>query len=115
MNINKTLSRYLREEDMQNLPAKPVNKFPDLTLGRHNDTEDSVDLEQLKMGIEVELEHVPDGTSSDLAHEIAKRIALDHLAENSKYYTYLKEMEKTNDGPEDNWSKEKEDGSQEED
>ena len=66
MNINKTLSRYLNEEDMQDLPTKPVNKFPDLVLGRHNDTEDSVDPEQLQMGIKVEHEHVPDGINEDL-------------------------------------------------
>lgn len=62
--------------------------------GRANDkgvTEKDVDPEQLKIGIEVEMEHTTD-------KETAKRIALDHLAETnnikSKYYTYLKEMEK---------------------
>jgi len=62
--------------------------------GRANDkkiTEKDVDPEELKMGIEIELEHTTD-------RETAKRIALDHLAETnnikSKYYTYLKEMEK---------------------
>ena len=63
-----------------------------LTEGRANDdgiSEDDVDAEELKMGIEVEKEHTTD-------EETAKRIALDHLAEisGSKYYTYLKEMEK---------------------
>lgn len=46
----------------------------------------SVDAEQLTRGIEVEREH----TSSDL---IAKKIALDHLAEIDDYYTRLDKME----------------------
>ena len=107
MNINKTLSRYLNEEDMQDLPAKPVNKFPDLVLGRHNDTEDSVDPKQLQMGIRIEHEHVPDEIDEDLGNEIAKRIALDHLAECPDYYTRLAKMEKE--------CKEKDNGPQEED
>ena len=48
--------------------------------------EDSVDPEQLAMGIEVEYEH----TNNE---EIAKKIALDHLAEFPDYYTALAEME----------------------
>ena len=42
---------------------------------------------QLEMGIQIEMEHTNDRT-------IAKRIALDHLAENPRYYTYLKRMER---------------------
>jgi hypothetical protein len=49
-------------------------------------TEKDVDPEQLKMGIKVEYEH----TSSEF---IAKRIALDHLAECDDYYTRLNKME----------------------
>ena len=49
-------------------------------------TEDEADPEQLKMGIEVELEHTDD-------KDVAKKIALDHLAEMDDYYTKLKEME----------------------
>jgi len=52
-------------------------------------TEEDADPEQLKMGIEVEYEHTPD-------KEVAKRIALDHLAEapdNQIYYTELAAME----------------------
>jgi len=45
-----------------------------------------VDQSELAMGIEVELEH----TNS---REMAKRIALDHLAELPDYYTRLKKME----------------------
>lgn len=49
-------------------------------------TEATVDPAQLAAGIEVEKEHTTDP-------EIAKRIALDHLAEISDYYTRLKKME----------------------
>jgi len=65
-----------------------------LTNGRANEkgvTEKDVDPEELKMGIEIEYEHTTDMAT-------AKRIVLDHLAETkntkSKYYTYLKEIEK---------------------
>lgn len=51
-----------------------------------NFTETDADPEQLRMGIKVEMEH----TSNK---EISKRIALDHLAEISDYYTRLKKME----------------------
>ena len=44
------------------------------------------DPEQLAMGIEIEFEHTND-------QEIAKQIALDHLAEIPDYYTRLKKME----------------------
>ena len=57
--------------------------------GRANEknvTEKDVDSKELAMGIEVEKEHTADPT-------IAKKIALDHLAEHKKYYTYLKRME----------------------
>ena len=107
MNINKTLSRYLNEEDIQDLPAKPVDKFPNLILGRHNYTEDSVDPDQLQMGIKVEYEHVPDRVDEDLGNEMAKRIALDHLAECPNYYTRLAKMEKECEGEKDNGPQEK--------
>ena len=45
-----------------------------------------VDQNELKMGVEVEKEHVEDET-------IATRIALDHFAEMDDYYTQLKKME----------------------
>ena len=50
-------------------------------------TEDDVDPDELKMGIEVEMEHTTDP-------EISKRIALDHLTEIDDYYTRLAKMEK---------------------
>ena len=60
-----------------------------LTKGKSAETgttEANVDPEQLRMGIEVEFEHTDDS-------EIAKKIALDHLAEIPDYYTRLKKME----------------------
>ena len=49
-------------------------------------TEKDVDPKELKMGIKVEYEHTTDS-------EVAKRIALDHLAEIPDYYTRLAKME----------------------
>jgi Protein of unknown function (DUF5661) len=46
------------------------------------------DPEQVKMGIEVEMEHT---TNPKIAEIIAKQ----HLSENPKYYTKLKKMEGT--------------------
>jgi hypothetical protein len=45
-----------------------------------------VDQKQLKMGIKVEHEHTP-------SKAIAREIAMDHLAEDPKYYTKLKTIE----------------------
>jgi hypothetical protein len=49
-------------------------------------SEEDVDPEELKMGMEVEKEHTDDP-------KITKIIALQHLAEDPKYYTKLKKME----------------------
>ena len=50
-------------------------------------TENDVNPKELLMGIEIEHEHTNNP-------ELAKRIALDHLAEIPDYYTRLKKMEK---------------------
>ncbi len=55
-------------------------------MGKFNENSKTVDPEQLKMGIKVEMEH----TFEPL---IAERIAKDHLVEISNYYTKLKKME----------------------
>lgn len=60
------------------------------TAGRANEKglkEEDADPDQLARGIEIEMEHTTDP-------EIAKRIAMDHLAEFPDYYTALDEMEK---------------------
>lgn len=49
--------------------------------------EQDVDPKQLEMGIKVEMEHTND-------KEEAKKIALQHLAEDPHYYTKLKKLEK---------------------
>lgn len=58
-----------------------------MNIGKTKLTDKDVDPGQLKRGIEVEKEHTDDP-------EIAKKIALDHLAEISDYYTRLDKMEK---------------------
>ncbi len=54
-------------------------------------TEKDVDPKELERGIKVEYEHTTN-------EAIAKRIALDHLAECDNYYTKLKEMELSCEG-----------------
>lgn len=55
------------------------------------------DPDQVRMGIEVEMEHTDD-------RQVALEIALDHLAEDPRYYTHLKEMEaKYQKSAEDDW------------
>lgn len=49
-------------------------------------TEADANPQELKRGIEVEMEHTNDP-------KIAKKIALDHLSEISNYYTLLDQME----------------------
>ena len=58
-----------------------------LAEGESKGKEIKHDPEQLKMGIEVEMEH----TSEPI---ISRKIALDHLAEIPDYYTRLAKMEK---------------------
>lgn len=58
-------------------------------------TEEDVNGEQLEIGIKVEMEHT---TNED----IAKKIALDHLAEIPDYYTRLEKMEADAKGEEEN-------------
>jgi hypothetical protein len=54
--------------------------------GKSGGEKKPVDEGELSMGISVEAEHTQD-------KEIAEKIARDHLAEDPKYYTKLKEME----------------------
>jgi len=66
--------------------AEILDKYLQGEADKKGVTEDNVDPEQLKMGIEVEMEHTDDP-------EISKNIALDHLAEIPDYYTRLAAME----------------------
>ena len=75
------------EEYVYGLATKFVNFWE---AGRSNEkgiTEEDVDSKELEKGIEIEYEHTPDT-------DVAKRIALDHLAESDTYYTALLKMEK---------------------
>lgn len=70
---------------------KLATRFVNLLKGGKMNETDEFDLSavnpnELQMGIKVEMEHTPDPT-------IAKKIALDHLAEISDYYTRLDKME----------------------
>jgi hypothetical protein len=69
--------------------SESLKELVDLTglADKKKITEKDVDQEQLKMGIKVEMEHTKD-------KEVAKQIALDHLAEIPDYYTRLAKMEK---------------------
>jgi hypothetical protein len=54
------------------------------------------DVEQFRMGLDVELEHGKHDPSTDVTHDdpiITGKIALAHLNEFSDYYTRLEEME----------------------
>jgi len=50
-------------------------------------TSEDADNSELKVGVGIEMEHTNDAT-------VAKKIALDHLAEIPDYYTRLVKMEK---------------------
>ena len=68
--------------------AKSEITLKDLNGGKSEGlTEEDFDPEDLKEGMLVELEHTKD-------REVAKKIAMDHLTENKKYYKKLKVMEK---------------------
>jgi len=80
------------EGDLKSLIKKVKNavqnKYPDIQInemegGKGDDlNSEDVDHDQLEVGIATEMEHTDDP-------EIAKEIALDHLAEDPKYYTKL--------------------------
>ncbi len=70
-----------RDED------KPLNLLPG---GKGDDLDDEdVDQDELMKGLEVEMEHTTN-------KKIAREIALDHLAEDPKYYTKLERIHKEN-------------------
>lgn len=69
------IAKEYTKTDVEEIFNKPVAK------------ESEVDSEELKMGIEAELEHTSD-------REVAKRIALAHLKEMPNYYSKLKEIER---------------------
>lgn len=50
-------------------------------------TKEDVDAQEIEWGVEIEKEHSPD-------EDIQEDISFDHLKEDKKYYTHLREMEK---------------------
>jgi hypothetical protein len=83
--LNKKIKTYLNHLHESNGIPDEIEKF--LGPGKSTNFNGSYDSEQLKMGIEVEKEHTNNP-------KIAERIAKDHLAEISDYYTRLAKMEK---------------------
>lgn len=71
----------LMEEKMPSVKTLTPKEIAD----KHNVDVDVIN-DQLKMGIEVELEHTKDKA-------VAREIALDHLSEFSDYYDRLKKAE----------------------
>jgi hypothetical protein len=60
-----------------------------------------INLEQFRMGLEVELEHGQRDPDTDVTHDdelVTGKIALAHLREISDYYTRLDRMEKEAEG-----------------
>lgn len=80
----------MSESDFNEFLLRSILERKDIIPGglADNAPDSEFDPEQLKMGIEAELEH----TSSK---EMAKEIAKDHLKEDPKYYTKLKKMEES--------------------
>ncbi|HPM74243.1 MAG TPA: hypothetical protein PLA71_00810 [Saccharofermentans sp.] len=70
--------KVLVQGGLSNEAAEPIN----------------VDPKELAMGIRVEMEHVTKGVNPQLEEALAKKIAMDHLAEIPDYYTRLDKMEK---------------------
>jgi hypothetical protein len=77
----------MNQKDIQGFAEKYVKLLNEGEAKKKKVTEKDVDPEELRMGIEIEKEHTNDPV-------LAKKIALDHLAEFPKYYTALKAMEK---------------------
>ena len=60
--------------------------------GRSKGSKKAYDAEQLRKGIDVEMEHLDRGNPFSVF--IATKIASDHLQENPRYYSWLEWMEK---------------------
>lgn len=77
--------QYFKHANEEKLPSVPTLSIQQ--IARKHDVDSSAIKRELKMGIKVEFEHTRDP-------EIAREIALDHLAELPDYYTRLIDMEK---------------------
>ena len=76
------------EATAYSLATKYVNFLKGGRAKKKNIKPSDVDPKQLREGTKIEAEHTPD-------RDVAKRIALDHLAEVKHYYSGLKPMEHT--------------------
>jgi hypothetical protein len=74
------------EAAIYTLATKHATLMHDGLAGASDFTEDDADPRELSSGVEVEMEHTTDPA-------IAKKIALDHLAEIPDYYSRLSRME----------------------
>jgi len=89
-----TIISIAKKKKQDPLSKKYKDKIPGGKADRF--TPKDFDLDQLKKGIKVEMEHTDDPG-------LALEIAMDHLTENDKYYDYLEKMERkfehnSNDG-----------------
>jgi hypothetical protein len=75
----------IEDSKFEEMIYKLIGSF--LGYGKSKDFKGTYDPKQLEAGIKIEMEHTNNT-------KIAERIAKDHLAEFSTYYTYLAEMEK---------------------
>jgi hypothetical protein len=91
--LAKELISEWKEAEMEARGQKKITNFAKSSCPLHGVaekkgvTEKDVDPRQLAMGIKVETEHTG-------SRKVAKKIALDHLAESPLYYKYLAKMEK---------------------
>jgi len=74
-------------EEVVKGPSDVMQKYFESSISQKAGDDTTVDPEQLRIGIKVEMEHTDDP-------QIAEKIARDHLMEISDYYTRLIKMEK---------------------
>lgn len=84
--------RLQQQQQVQQMQQQTQQQADDQLPGGRGDklSEEDVDKEELEKGIKEELEHTGD-------RGLAKEIALDHLAEDPKYYTMLEKMHSKED------------------
>jgi len=91
MSILSELDKYIKHTDNDSDSSVGVDETSDIMRQglayEKSFTAEDADPEQLALGSKIEREHTDDP-------ELAKKIALDHLAEIPDYYTRLIKMEK---------------------
>ena len=86
-NVDMLKEEYIRPgEGPTPIITDRMNRFfSEGEAAKRHVTEADVDKQQLRRGIEIEMEHTNDP-------EVSKKIAMDHLAEHPNYYTMLDAM-----------------------